>query len=142
MEIMDVHGLVHHLPSEVIGGAVGHSPLNASASEPHGEPMRVVVAAVVRLATHEAASHFDYGCSAEFGAANNQRLIEEPPGFQVLDKGGKRLIRVVGVLAMQLDIKMMVPRIAFGVVQLHDANAALDQARSCKAAARRAALAV
>jgi len=57
-------------------------------------------------------------------------------------RGRKRLIRIVGVLAMQLDIKMMVPGIALGVVQLHHANAALDQARCREAAARRAPLTV
>src|SRR5467141_1794160 len=142
MEVMDMHGLVHNLPPEVVSGAIGHSALDASSGQPHGEPMRVMVAAVVRLATHETASHFDDGGAAEFGAANNQRLVEEPSGFQVLDEGGKRLIRIVGVLAMQLDIKMMVPGIALGVVQLHHANAPLDQARCGEAAARSAPLTV
>src|SRR5260370_2679625 len=142
MEVMDMHRLVDDLPAEVVGSAIGHSALDASAGQPNGESMRVVVAAVVRLAAHEAASHFYDGRPAEFGAAYNQRLVEEPPGFQVLDEGGKRLIRIVGVLAMQLNIKMMVPGIALGVVPLHHANAALDQARRCEAAARRAALAV
>src|SRR5260370_16657106 len=142
MEVLDMLRLAHDLPAEVVGRGIGYSGVDASAGQPHGESMRVVVAAVVRLAAHEAASHFYDGRPAEFGAAYNQRLVEEPPGFQVLDEGGKRLIRIVGVLSVQLNIKTMDPWIALGVVQLHHANAALDQARRCEAAARRAALAV
>src|ERR1700687_5875533 len=102
MEVMDMHWLVHNFPPEVVRGAICHSSLSASGGQPHGEPMRVMVAAVVRLTTHETASHFDHRRAAEFGATNNQRLIEEPSGFQVLDEGGKRLIRIVGGLAVQL----------------------------------------
>ena len=117
-------------------------PLEAAAGEPHGEAVRIVVAAVVRLAAHEAAAHFDHRRAAELRAGNDDGFVEEAARFQILDERRERLIGVVARLAMHLDVEVVIPRIALGVVDLHHAHAALDEPRRGQAAARRAAFAV
>ena len=44
LEIMHMHRLLHRLEAEFIGGAIDRAPLHATASQPHREPMVVVVA--------------------------------------------------------------------------------------------------
>ena len=69
-------------------------------------------------------------------------FVEEAARFQVLDERREGLIRVVARLAVQLDIEVVVPRVALGVIDLHHAHAALDKPRRGQAAARRAAFAI
>ena len=135
-------GILDGLPAEVVGGAVGEALLEAAAGQPHGKAVRIVVAAVVGLATHESAAHLDHRRAAEFRARHDDGLVEQAARLQVLDERGKGLVGVAAGLAMQFDVEVVIPWVALGVVDLHHAHAVLDEARRGQAAARRAAFAV
>ena len=125
MQVVHVDRFVDGFPAEVVGGTVGHATFHTSAGQPHGEAVGVVIAAIVSLSAHESAAHLDHGRAAELGTANNQGLIEKPARFQILDQSRERLIGIATGFAVKLDIEVMVPGVALGVLDLHHANTTL-----------------
>src|SRR5579884_4447478 len=55
VEIVDVHGLVHHVVAEVVRLAVDHAALDAAAGQPHAEIAGMVIPAIVGLSQCELA---------------------------------------------------------------------------------------
>src|SRR5579863_797438 len=76
VNVVDMHRLVDHLPAEIIRRTVGHSALDPATGQPHRESVGIVIAAIVRLATHEAAAHLDDGGSSKLRAANDESFVE------------------------------------------------------------------
>jgi hypothetical protein len=65
VNIVHMYRILDRLPPKVVGGAVGESTLESTACKPHGESMRIVIAAVVRLAAHEGTPDFDNRSAAK-----------------------------------------------------------------------------
>src|SRR5579859_6175328 len=59
VDVVHMHGILNRLPSEIVGGSVGESPLESAAGKPHGESVGIVVPPVMRLAAHEGAPDFN-----------------------------------------------------------------------------------
>ena len=59
VNVVHMHRVLNRLPTKVVGGAVRESALEAAARQSHREPVRVVIAPIVRLPTHERTSDFD-----------------------------------------------------------------------------------
>ena len=137
MQIVHVHGLLDRLEPEVVGRAVNRAALHAAPCKPHGEAERVVVAAVRNPAA--ACPDLLHRRAPEFRAADNQRVLQQPARFQVLDHRGERLVGILCVLPVVLDIHVRIPRIALRVVHLDHPDSALRQADGDQAAARGAA---
>src|SRR5207253_1390871 len=83
LQVMDVDRVIDDVEAEVVGGTVGESALDAAAGQPHGEGLRVVVAAE---ATVEGRVRLDHRRPAELAAPDDQRFVEQPPLFQVQDE--------------------------------------------------------
>src|SRR3954470_14298989 len=79
VQVVDVNLVGGGVPAVVVGGAVPVARLDAAAGEPHGETVRVVVAAVVVLGGRG---------SAEFAAPPHQRVVEQAPGLEVVEQAG------------------------------------------------------
>ena len=68
----------------LVGGAVAIAPFDAAAGHPHGEPVVVVVAAVVALRGRRA---------AEFAAPDDQRVLEHAALLQVGEQARRSACR-------------------------------------------------
>src|SRR6202035_4565828 len=77
VDIVDMCRFVDDLPAEVVGGAVGDAALDAAAGQPHGEAVRVVVAAGVGAG----AAKLDHRGAAELRAADDDGLVQQAAGF-------------------------------------------------------------
>ena len=106
--------------AEFVGAADGLAAFDAAAGHPHREAGRVMVAAVALLG-HRGA--------AEFAAPDDERVLEEAAGLEVLEQARDGFVHrgaQAGVVA--LDLRVGVPLRAGAVVDLHEAHAALDHA--------------
>ena len=66
VEVMDVHFVFDRIIAILIRRTVAEATLDTATSQPHGEPLRVVVSAVTSLHSWRA---------AEFPAPNNERVL-------------------------------------------------------------------
>src|SRR5262249_7088770 len=66
VQVVDVDLLLGRVPAELVGGAMGHAAPDAAASQPHREPERVMLAAVVALGSRR---------PPELAAPEHQRLL-------------------------------------------------------------------
>ena len=102
-------------------------PLMPPPASQIGEAVGVVVAAVAALAHRR---------PAELAAPDHQRRVEQPAPFQVLQQTRDRLVALAAVQGVvALDVAVGVPLAAGAAVQLHEADAALDQPPRQKAIA-------
>ena len=75
--------------------------LDASAGHPHGESVRIMVAAI---------AFFRHRRAAELAAPDDQRFVQQPPRFEVLEEAGDGLIhRAAGFGVIALDVGVGVP---------------------------------
>src|SRR5882724_7081063 len=79
VEVTDVHRVFHDVITEVVGLSVRDSGFTASASHPHSEAARMVIASVVFLG--KAALAVD--SASEFAAPQDQRIIEKSAPLQI-----------------------------------------------------------
>src|SRR5208337_5192540 len=79
--------------AQLVGLAHARAPLDAAAGQPHGEAVRVVVAA-------GALGKLGSWLAAELASPDDQRLVKQTALLQVLDQAGDRLVGVAGVLGM------------------------------------------
>ena len=109
--------VLHDVEREVVGLAVGKARLHAAAGEPHGEGVRMVVAAVVAALDHRRA--------AEFAAPDDQGILEQPALLEILDQRGAGAVGVLAILPKILhEVAVLVPGF---VEELDEADAALDE---------------
>ena len=83
MEVVDVDAVDLGAEADRVGRAVDGAPLDAAAGQPHGEAVRVVVAALALLRHRH---------PAELAAPDDQRLVEQPAPLQVGQQAGDRLV--------------------------------------------------
>jgi len=96
--------------------------LGAAAGEPHGEGVDVMVAA-------DGDADLAHGRAAEFAAPDDERVFEEAALLEVEDEGGAGLIDVEAdflEVAVQIFAGAAVA-VPVGVIELDEADAALDQ---------------
>src|SRR5262245_14578662 len=78
------------LEAELIGGSVCYAGLDAAASQPHGEPVRVVISAVTLFRDRR---------PPELAAPDDERLIQQSTLFQVTDQRGCGTVHIGAALA-------------------------------------------
>jgi hypothetical protein len=81
VEVVDVHGVFGDGVAEFVGLAEGDAGFDAAAGEPDGEGLGVMVAA----GELGAAAILVHGGAAELAAPDDEGLVEEAAGFQVLE---------------------------------------------------------
>ena len=97
--------------------------LDAAAGQPHGEAVEVVVAA------DEFAARFAHRRAAELAAPDDERVVEQPALLEVGEQRGDGL---VGLAAAASSVSPMSSPASpwwsqSRVIELHEADAALDQ---------------
>ena len=92
--------------------------LDAAAGQPHREAQAVVVAAL---------GPFGIRGPAKLAAPDDQRVLEQSAGFQVLEQRGDRAIALLSVVAVLGDVVVIVPGLIVAVIDLDDAHAPLHQ---------------
>src|SRR5262249_30076713 len=100
VQVVDVDGVLDGLEAEFVGGAMDMAPLDAAAGQPHGKGVVVVVAAVHLALVGAGGGELDGGRAAELAAPDDQRVVEHPALFQVLEEGGDRLVALPGEVAV------------------------------------------
>ena len=83
VQVGDVVPMFDGVEAELVGRAVDDAALDAAAGEPGGEAVGVVVAAVRLLRS---------GRSAELGAPDDERLVQQAALFQIRQQSGDRLV--------------------------------------------------
>ena len=108
--------------------------LHAAAGHPQREGVDVVIAAdLVRIAD------LAHRRAPEFAAPDDQRVVQQSALLQVADQRGRGLVDFASYLIERLaEVGVMVP---IGVIELHEAHAALHQAARQQAVVRVAGLA-
>src|SRR5687767_753763 len=105
---------------------MGNSAFDAPAGQECAEALRVMIAA----------GAFSAGGSAEFGAPDDEGVLEQAALLEVFDQPGDGAIDLRGQLAViPLDLRMRIPRaaLAAAVEELDEAHAALDETASREA---------
>src|SRR5206468_2970964 len=90
VKVVDVHRVLHHVVAVIVRFPVGEPWPDAPASHPEGETTTVMVAAVVVLGERALA----VDGAPELAAPNDERVVEQSAGLQVLNQGSARLIDV------------------------------------------------
>ena len=90
VQIMHVDFVLDHVEAQFVAFADGDAGLDAAARQPHGERVRMMIAAVIPALHHRRA--------AEFAAPDDQRVVEQAALLQICDQSGAGLIGVVAVL--------------------------------------------
>src|SRR5204862_2490083 len=105
--------------TEIVGGAMDVAALEAAASQPKGEPVAVVVAAIFALGD---------GQAAEFTGPEDDGVVEETALFEIEDEGGAGLVGHFAEAAKSFRVFVVsVPGLAVEE-NLDEANALLDEA--------------
>jgi hypothetical protein len=120
VEIADVGFAFDGGHAEFVGGSDGVAGIAAAAGEPEGHGVGIVVATV-----GGAAAHAVVGGAAELATPHDERAFEQSTLFEVGDEGSDGLVHPVHEIAMgTLNVVVAVPGT---VVELHEANAFLDE---------------
>ena len=122
VQVVHVHGILGDVVAELVGLAIAGAGLAAATGHPHGEAARMVVApgfGAVPLALAGDAA-------AELAAPDDEGVLEQSAPFEILDERGAGLVGVATTRgAPGGEAAVMVP---VGMEELHEADAALDQA--------------
>ena len=95
VEVVDVYWIFGYVESEVVGRSVDVAAFDAAAGEPHGEGVRVVIAAISAALGH--------GGATEFAAEDDEGVFEHAALFEILDEGSAGLVDVLAVLFESAD---------------------------------------
>ena len=87
MDVCDIVGIFHGMEPEFIGGAMDLAALDSSPSHPDGKSEWVMVSTIGILGSRGA---------SEFGGENDERFIQQPPAFQILNQAGNWLVDLSG----------------------------------------------
>ena len=83
VDVGDVMPVLDGVEAEFVGRAVGDAAFDAAAGQPGAEALGMVIAA----------GAFGAGRAAEFGAADDERLVQQSALLEVLEQAGDRLDR-------------------------------------------------
>ena len=81
VEVAHVDGVFNNVVTKIIGLAIVHTALDASAGKPTGEATGMVVAPVICACDVALTIHG----APEFPDANNQGIIEKPTRLKILE---------------------------------------------------------
>src|SRR5437764_11509438 len=96
MEPLDMEPVLDGGAAELVGLADAGAALDAAAGQPHGEAVRVMIAAGPFL-------ELGGGLAAELAPPDDQGLVEQAAALEVLDQAGDGLVGVAGVLGVVGD---------------------------------------
>src|SRR5579863_5393718 len=82
MEVMDMDGILHGFPAEIVSGSVGQTLLEAASGHHHGVAQVVVAAATV----FEAGVSVARRRAAELAADHDDSFLQQTARFQVADQ--------------------------------------------------------
>src|SRR5579871_3244783 len=85
LEIVDVDRIFNDVESQIVGFTIDEAGFDSSARQPHGERLRVVVAA--QAATERGIGLNHWG-TTEFAAPDDERFVQQAALLQVFDQGG------------------------------------------------------
>ena len=77
MNVADVQPILDGMEAQIVGLAHDDTRPDASAGHPHGEAIRIMVAAVTL---------FRHGCTAKLAPPDDQGLIEQAPTLQIFEQ--------------------------------------------------------
>ena len=103
VEVVDVHGVLGHVVTEVVGGAVGEAGLDTAAGHPEGEGLDVVVSPVALAA-------LGHGGSAKLAAPDDERIFEQAALLQVHHQRRRGLIDQSGGSIAVRKVNPMAPQ--------------------------------
>src|SRR6266566_150943 len=115
MQVMYVNRPFDRFYAEIVGRSVGHAAFYAASRQKRSKSMNIVIAPASDVLE---AAVLDHRSTAEFGSDYDQRLLEQPPGFQVLNECGNRGIRLFRQLGMDANVIMTVPWLKIAKVDL------------------------
>ena len=117
MQVVEMNLLLDGIIAVVICAAVSETGLDSATSQPHGEAVRVVVAAIGPL---------DGRGPPELTAPNHKRVIQQAPSLEVSDQAGDRLVHRTALFGHVLfQLLVVVPSVA---IALHEAHTPLGKA--------------
>ena len=87
LEVVGGDDVFDRAVADLVGGAVGHAPLDPAAGQPDREALAVVVAAGGRIGIS-----FGDRQPADLAAPVDERRVEQPALLEVLDQGRGRLV--------------------------------------------------
>ena len=129
LEIVHVHLAFDDVVTQFIGCAVGVAASKSTASHPEAEGARMMVAPQELRAV----AFFVHRRAPEFAAPDHQRVIEQTALLQVSDQRRHRAVRLARALLQSggmNDVRVLADAVGVPtpVVQLHEADAAFEQA--------------
>ena len=95
MEVVDRADVLDCLPAKLIGRAMVPGPLHSGAGQPDGEPGRIVVTAAGPL--------LEGRHSAKLGHEGDERIVQQPAGFEIEKERRGRLVEDRGVDGILVD---------------------------------------
>ena len=115
VEVVNAHRVLRDPVAEVVGGAVGDAPLDATAGQPDREGLHVVVAAVA----------LRHRRAAKLRAEDDERVVEHAAAGEILDERCGTAIDLSGrALHVVLHAAVMVP---VAVIELDESHAPLGE---------------
>src|ERR1700679_2771458 len=91
VQVVDLDLVFDGVITVVVGGAINRSPLDSAASQPHGESIGIVIAAVGSLG---------HRGPAELAAPDDQSALEQTACLQVGEQPRDRFVNGAGVVLM------------------------------------------
>src|ERR1051325_3645822 len=122
VKIVDVDAVFDRLEAQFVGLADNRAGLDAPAGQPHREGVNVMIAACgVAVFAHRSAP--------EFAAPDDEGVGEKSARLQILDE---RCLSLIDLATNLLEVPLQVfsgstVAVPVGVIDLHEADAALDQ---------------
>ena len=126
VQIVNVDGILDDVVAEVVGAADGDAGARATAGEPHREGARMVVAAEELRAV----AGFVHRRPAELAAPHDQRVVEQPALLEIGEQAVDRTVGLAAEVGQLLDDVLAeggAVSVPAAVVELDEANAALDE---------------
>ena len=113
VEVVNVDDILHGAEAKLVRGAVGVAAAGAASSEPAGETIMVVIAAIE-------GGIFGDRCAAEFTAPQDERALEQAALAEVGEECGKRLVPFAGEFAVRAgEAVVVVPWLTVALSLIH-----------------------
>ncbi len=131
MQVIDMDGILHDIPTDFVCFTVFHSPLQAATGQQHGKGEWVMISPCVCRA---AAAIFSQWSAAKFTSPNYHGLIQHASLLEILDQGRDWLINRLGIMEeVEVQFAVLIPR---GVYDIDKPHASLDHPPRQQAVAR------
>ena len=90
VQVMDMHLLVDGPEAVLVGDAVDHASTHTTSGHPGTEAFGVVAPAVLGFVSE--GKILEVGGSSKLTRPDQERVVEQSPGFEVRDQAGCRLV--------------------------------------------------